>query len=61
MMNLRDILTECLVENDLLKFEAFVFGSDDFLASIGKSKFFLFCKYHAIQKFPYSVLIFTKK
>jgi len=36
MMNLRDILEKATHKSDTnLKFEAFVFGSDDFLASIG--------------------------
>ena len=36
MMNLREILNECVAKDNFLKFESFVFGSDDFLASIGK-------------------------
>ena len=35
MMNLREILNECVTSHKSLQFEAFVFGSDDFLASIG--------------------------
>jgi len=35
MMNLRSILEAATRENSRLKFEAFVFGSDDYLASIG--------------------------
>ena len=35
MMNLREILNECVTNDNPLQFEAFVFGSDDFLASIG--------------------------
>lgn len=39
MMNLREILNECVTSDKSLKFEAFVFGSDDFLASIGELLF----------------------
>ena len=35
MMNLRDILETAMGHKTSLKFEAFVFGSDDYLASIG--------------------------
>uniref|UniRef100_A0A7M6DRE8 HpcH/HpaI aldolase/citrate lyase domain-containing protein n=1 Tax=Clytia hemisphaerica TaxID=252671 RepID=A0A7M6DRE8_9CNID len=38
MMNLRGILEECLIPDKNLQFEAFVFGSDDFLASIGGTR-----------------------
>jgi len=38
MMNLRGILEECLIPDEKLQFEAFVFGSDDFLASIGGTR-----------------------
>lgn len=38
MMELRDILKECTTTDQFLQFEAFVFGSDDFLASIGMNK-----------------------
>ena len=36
MMNLRDVMEEASKQHNTLKFEAFVFGSDDYLASIGE-------------------------
>jgi len=39
MMDLREILVECTEVDKFLQFEAFVFGSDDFLASIGMPYF----------------------
>ena len=36
LLDLRQILDEAVKDDTNLKFEAFVFGSDDYLASIGK-------------------------
>ena len=47
MMNLRDIMEEASEQHNTLKYEAFVFGSDDYLASIGEHQvilLFFFCQ-----------------
>ena len=58
MMNLRGIMEECVTPDKHLQFEAFVFGSDDFLASIGKDKTEKMIKHIVVSYYIHNNLFF---
>lgn len=60
LLDLRIILEEACKDDANLKFECFVFGSDDYLASIGKDLFLLLWEIYVFVLCVYVYQYITK-